>query len=253
MDQGLHFFDPTHWRMDKGNQERINLCCEVWRCSQPKPNSVQSCPSPKFQHRASTVHRYIYNHLYNFCLSSSVSDQHTLSTLGSKPNKARAMISEPRPVCAITGHSDGPSVHCFFHKLSGNSQRAHLTHHFFKSFLGDNWFLSWLAWWTFIFLHIEAFDFSCQGLHPARLHLMPWLPNSPYFDCRSIICVVSHNTYDYQERIRGCYYYLFHILPETPAWTSQASSKAELRQRRACKDPGQTRGPYTHPGWSGCV
>ena len=40
-------------------------------------------------------------HRYNFCLSSSVSDEHTLSTLGSKPNKARAMISEPRPVQSL--------------------------------------------------------------------------------------------------------------------------------------------------------
>ena len=54
------FSTQPHWRMDKGNQQRINLCCEVWRWSHPKPNSVQSCPSPKFQLRASTVHRYIY-------------------------------------------------------------------------------------------------------------------------------------------------------------------------------------------------
>ena len=54
------FSTQPHWRMDKGNQQRINLCCEVWRCSHPKPNSVQSCPSPKFQLRACKVHRCIY-------------------------------------------------------------------------------------------------------------------------------------------------------------------------------------------------
>ena len=203
MDQGLHVFDPTHWRMDKGNQQRINLCCEVWRCSHPKPNSVQSCPSPKFQLRASTVHRYIY--IIFACLRQFLTSTR-FPLLAANLTRPEQWFPNPD----LCNHWPLWWTQCplFFHKLSGISQRAHLTHHFFKSFLGDNWFLSWLAWWTFIFLHIEAFDFSsCQGLHPARLHLMPWLPNSPYFDCRSIICVVSHNnTYDYQERIRWCYY-----------------------------------------------
>ena len=144
-------------------------------------------------------------HRYNFCLSSSVStDQHTLCNFGSKPNKARAMISEPRPVQSLATLMDPVSI--VFSQAQRHQPKSALDPSFFKSFLGDNWFLSWLSWWTFIFLHIGAFDFSsCQGLHPARLHLMPWLPNSPYFDCRSI-CVVSHNTYDYQERIRCCFY-----------------------------------------------
>ena len=177
------------------------LCCEVWRCSHPKPNSVQSCPSPKFQLRASTVHRYIYTIFA--CLRQFLTSTH-FPLLAA--NLTRPQQWFPNPDLCNHGPLWWTQCPLFFHKLSGISQRAHLTHHFFTSFLGDNWFLSWLAWWTFIFLHIEAFVFSsCQGLHPARLHLMPWLPNSPYFDCRSIICVVSHNTYDYQERIHWCY------------------------------------------------
>ena len=112
-------------------------------------------------------------HLYNFCLSSSVSDQHTLSTLCSKPNKARAMISEPRPVQSLATLMDPVSI--FFHKLSGISQRAHLTHHFFKSFLGDNWCLlglpggplSFCTLKLLIFLLVKDFiqhdSTSCHG------------------------------------------------------------------------------------------
>ena len=161
--------------MDKGNQQRINLCCEVWRWSHPKPNSVQSCPSPKFQLRASTVHRYIDT----FFLSLSVSDQHTLSNFGSKPNKARAMISEPRPVQSLATLMDPVSI-VFFHKLSGISQRAHLTHHFSKVSLVITGFflgfpggpLSFCTLELLIFLLVKDFiqhdSTSCHGFLTHR-------------------------------------------------------------------------------------
>lgn len=119
-------------------------------------------------------------HQYNFCLSSSVStDQHTLCNFGSKPNKARAMISEPRPVQSLATLMDPVSI-VFFHKLSGISQRAHLTHHFSKVSLVITGFflgfpggpLSFCTLELLIFLLVKDFiqhdSTSCHGFLTHR-------------------------------------------------------------------------------------